>query len=512
MVYKIGSRKSLLAKTQSEQIKILLESQTTSSFEMVFITTKGDQDQHTPLWQMEINNIFTRELDHALTDKKTDLNIHSFKDLGLQRPPELTIGALTKRSFPHDILLIKNQTIKDLFNNKLPTLKIGTSSPRRTCNINRHLKNLLSYQGELSISSLRGNVNSRIEKLQNGEFDCIILAMAGLERLAMDTSAHKQLTLLLRDLNFLILPISLFPGAAAQGTLAIEIRQSDKTHLLPILAPIHDPASALEVTKEREAFAQYGGGCHLPVGIYVRKFEDGFIHCHQGLHQSLEINILKLDIVRNPPVHSPYIFIGQTGNHQTGALKDQQFIFNQLISYQTIPCTSHLNNHVVLSSDNVLNAINADRFNPTTLWTSGLRTMKTMFKRKCWVNGTGDFLGEEGLISFKNSQFINLFLKDLAWSYLTNDKSESTLGPSIPTYTRIKNILPTQYLEQIERTQIFYWMSFYQYEAYLKIFPGIATKCHCCGIGKTYKHFKERNIPAIPFINLNEFYQWLDTK
>ena len=479
---------------------------------MVFITTKGDQDQHTPLWQMEINNIFTRELDHALTDKKTDLNIHSFKDLGLQRPPELTIGALTKRSFPHDILLIKNQTIKDLFNNKLPTLKIGTSSPRRTCNINRHLKNLLSYQGALNVSSLRGNVNSRIEKLQNGEFDCIILALAGLERLAMNPNAHQQLTLLLKDLNFLILPISLFPGAAGQGTLAVEIRQSSQEQLLPILASIHDPASALEVTKEREAFTQYGGGCHLPVGIFVKKFEDNFIHCHQGFHQNQEINILKLDLKRKRPMNSPYVFIGQTRVGQTPPFINRQIIYNNLLSFQTILCTSRLDNNVVITSSNVLSAINFEKFDPTTLWTSGLHTMQTMFKRKYWVNGTGDFLGEEGLIAFKNSLFVNIFLKDFAWSYLTNDESKSTLGPSIPTYTRIKNSLSTEYLEQIEKTQIFYWMSFYQYEAYLKIFPGIAAKCHCCGIGKTYKRFKERNIPAIPFINLNEFYQWLDEK
>jgi len=512
LVYKIGSRKSLLAKTQSEQIKTILETQTTSSFEMVFITTQGDQDQHTPLWQMEINNIFTRELDHALVDKQTDLNIHSFKDLGLQRPPALTIGALTKRSLPHDILLIKNQTIKDLFNNKLPSLKIGTSSPRRTSNINRHLKNLLSYQGKLSVSSLRGNVNSRIEKLQNGEFDCIILAMAGLERLAMDTSARKQLTLLLRDLNFLILPISLFPGAAGQGTLAVEIRQSSEKHLSPILASIHDPASALEVTKEREAFAHYGGGCHLPVGIFVKKFEKSFIHCHQGFHQDQEINILKLDMERNRPINSPYIFIGQTREGQTPALKNREFIFNRLLSYQTIPYNGSLNNNIVITSSNVLSAINFEKFGPTTLWTSGLHTMQTMFKRKCWVNGTGDFLGEEGLLAFKNSLLVNIFLKNLAWSYLTNDESKSTLGPSIPTYTRITNAVSTQYLEQIDKTQIFYWMSFYQYEAHLKIVPGIASRCHCCGMGKTYKHFKERNIPAIPFINLNEFYQWLDEK
>jgi len=510
LVYKIGTRQSLLARTQSEQIKNILEAQTPHSFEMVFITTKGDQDQTTPLWQMNTHNVFTKELDLALAQKTTDLNIHSYKDLGLDRSPDAMIGALTKRSYPHDVLLIKNQTIRDLFSNNQSSLKIGTSSPRRTTNLHRHLKELLSYDGELLVSSLRGNVNSRLAKLQNGEFDGIVLALAGLERLALDRRANEELALLLYDLNFLILPLSFFPGAAAQGTLAIEIRKSDQDQLLPILECVHDKITALEVTKEREAFANYGGGCHLPIGIYVKKFEDGFICCQQGIYKNQAINILKLEIKRIKPTDSPFIFVGLADHNSPSTSKNRQVIFNQLLSYKTILHQTPLTDNTVITSQNVLSAINFATFHPTTLWTSGVKTMQAMFKRRYWVNGTGDWLGEEELIFFKNSKFINLFLKQPSWSYLTNDQSSSSLGQTIPTYTRIKNQISDEFKEQIKQCQIFYWMSFYQYEEYTREFPEIAAKCHCCGLGKTYKHFKERNIPAIPFINLNEFYQWLD--
>ena len=127
--YKIGTRGSLLALTQCGQIKDQLELKTGDTFELVVIKTQGDIQTSQPLWQMEGNNFFTKELDEALLKGEVDLVVHSYKDLGSVRPEGITLAAVTKRTYAHDILLIKNETI--------PTIKnrtefiVGTSSPRR---------------------------------------------------------------------------------------------------------------------------------------------------------------------------------------------------------------------------------------------------------------------------------------------------------------------------------------------------------------------------------------------
>jgi len=165
--YKIGTRGSLLALTQCKQTKNELEEKSNDSFELIPISTQGDQITDKPLWQLDGKDFFTKELDHALLTKSVDLVVHSYKDLGSERPEGIQLEAITKRKFAHDILLIEKETIKDLANKKVFT--VGTSSPRRTENIKQFLKDFLpniSSNIEIKVENLRGNVNTRIEKVK----------------------------------------------------------------------------------------------------------------------------------------------------------------------------------------------------------------------------------------------------------------------------------------------------------------------------------------------------------
>ncbi len=130
--YKIGTRGSLLALTQCTQVKNELERITGDIFELEIIKTQGDLITNAPLWQLDGKDFFTRELDHALIEGRVDLVVHSYKDLGSVRPDEIQIAAITKRSYAHDVMLIKKETVLKL--NEMKIFKIGTSSPRRMTN------------------------------------------------------------------------------------------------------------------------------------------------------------------------------------------------------------------------------------------------------------------------------------------------------------------------------------------------------------------------------------------
>lgn len=153
--YKIGTRGSLLAVTQSTLIKNELERISGDKFELVLIKTQGDQITNKPLWQLEGKDFFTKELDEALLAGEVDLVIHSYKDLGSERPEGIKLAAVTERRFAHDILIIPQKNVEALKNWK-GEFVVGTSSPRRIANLTHSLKNYLPGHPELRCETLRG--------------------------------------------------------------------------------------------------------------------------------------------------------------------------------------------------------------------------------------------------------------------------------------------------------------------------------------------------------------------
>ena len=294
--YKIGTRGSLLALTQCNQVRVELERLTGDTFELEVIKTQGDLITNAPLWQLDGKDFFTKELDEALLSSKVDLVVHSYKDLGSVRPEGITLAAVTKRTFAHDILLIKNQTIAELKNKN--EIIVGTSSPRRMVNLEQGLAPFLPFGAAKKISTkvLRGNINTRIQKLQDGEYDAIVLALPGIERLALTESSRIELQRLLTGMNFMTLPQSTFPSSASQGALGIEcaVNRSDKGELFNKLQKMQDATTVEEVSRERVAFNKYGGGCHLAVGINVKKKDNFFIHVHRGVLENEAVQVSNL--------------------------------------------------------------------------------------------------------------------------------------------------------------------------------------------------------------------------
>ena len=243
----IATRQSNMALWQASFIKQqLLKLYPHLQIELLGITTKGDQIQNKPLADIGGKGLFIKVLEEALLDGRADIAVHSMKDVPPELPESLEIVVILKRDNPHDVF-VSNQyaNIDELPDGAI----IGTCSVRRQAQI-------LAYNPKLTIKSLRGNVNTRLAKLDAGEYDGIILAAAGLERLALTNRICQ------------VLDIEMMLPSVAQGALGIEVLQN-KPELTALLAPLTNEESSICVHAERALVRALNGNCHSSIGAYA---------------------------------------------------------------------------------------------------------------------------------------------------------------------------------------------------------------------------------------------------
>lgn len=256
----IGTRGSELALWQANYIKTELE-KIGQEVELKIITTKGDAIQHLSFDKIEGKGFFTKELEDALLKGEIDMAVHSMKDLPTTQPEGLKIAAVSYRDLPEDWLIIRKDALE---NGKILNLKaapvVGTSSARRKAQIR-------AIRPDTEIKDIRGNVPTRLEKLRRGDFDAILLAAAGLNRLNIDLSDFQVLKFSPRE----------FVPAPAQGVLALQIREEDKL-LYAELRQLHNDDTLSCTNVERKVLKLYQGGCHLPLGVYCERDSLGAYH------------------------------------------------------------------------------------------------------------------------------------------------------------------------------------------------------------------------------------------
>jgi len=242
---RIGTRGSALALWQSEEVKRLIGLiPGAPPVELVIIKTRGDLQTDVPLWSTEGKGFFTAELDRALLGAEVDLVVHSLKDLATAMTEGTAMAAVLKREDPRDALLTRGGL--DFAN--LPVgARVGTSSLRRKAF-------LAKARPDLRQVELRGNVPTRIRKLDEGDYDAIILATAGLKRLGLADRITQRLE------------TALFPNAAAQGAIAICARAGDED-TLRWLRPLNHGETRAAVDAERAMLGRLEGGCQVPLGV-----------------------------------------------------------------------------------------------------------------------------------------------------------------------------------------------------------------------------------------------------
>ncbi|MES2527194.1 MAG: hydroxymethylbilane synthase [Bdellovibrionota bacterium] len=507
--YKIGTRGSLLAVTQSTLMKNELERISGESFELVLIKTQGDEVTNKPLWQLEGKDFFTKELDEALLKGEVDLVIHSYKDLGSVRPEGIKLAAVTERKFAHDILLISQETI-----NKLPTWEgefvVGTSSPRRITNLTAKLGNYIPHlrqkNAPIRCETLRGNVNTRISKLREGQYHAITLALAGLERLSQTHKSAEELSGLLKKMNYLILPQSTFPSAASQGALGIETREDrdDGGKLFKIISQLSHERTVEEVIRERKAFKEFGGGCHLAVGIHVKKVEDYFLHVHAGEVDGKRIEKKWLEGVTIPTLTKKKLFVGLPKGTRPGIVYDEYL--------EKVPAKRMLElekKHVFITSRYCLPSLQSSVVGrPASLWAAGSKTAGILTEAGFWINGTSDSLGTQDLQDLRNSMALRMMNPDLKddWLTLSHDDGKNDLGAVIGCYKRVPKKIDPAYENELREVGACFWSSYPEYQNFVKAFPFLKETLHFCGLGKTWDEFRKAGIKVTPLPGMEEFY------
>lgn len=255
----IGSRGSDLALWQAHHVKKQLEN-LGASVEIKVIVTQGDAIQDLSFDKLEGKGFFTKEIEQELLDLKIDLAVHSHKDLETNPPAGLKIAAVSEREDPSELLLINRGKTDGSQKWKLaPGAVIGTSSARR--------KSILrSFRQDLQINELRGNVPTRVQKLRDGNYDAILLAKAGVDRLKLDLS----------DLHVEVLDPKEFVPAPAQGVLGLQIREDDEA-MERLLANINHGDVASIIRIERKVLNLMDGGCQLPLGVYCPDTKTAYV-------------------------------------------------------------------------------------------------------------------------------------------------------------------------------------------------------------------------------------------
>jgi hydroxymethylbilane synthase len=250
----IGSRGSALALTQTNWVAEQIRRYNPGvRIRVEIIKTSGDRILDTPLSRIGDKGLFVKELEVALLESRVDVAVHSMKDLPTDMPDGLCIAAVPEREEQCDVLVSAHSCLDHLPEGA----RVGSGSLRRRAQI-------LSYRSDLQMLELRGNLDTRLKKLDSGEYDAIILACAGLHRLGLSGRVTEKL------------PFAICVPAVGQGALAIQSR-SDDERVKAILAPLENAAARVEVTAERALMSALDGGCQTPIGG-AASVNDGELH------------------------------------------------------------------------------------------------------------------------------------------------------------------------------------------------------------------------------------------
>ena len=261
---RLGTRGSQLALWQARTVAGLLE-QGGYDVELVIMKTAGDRLQDAPLTEAGGKRRFGKEIEDALLREEIDLAVHSAKDMSAVLPDGLDVAAVLAREDPRDALVLPHGTAAPAFDDLLE--RLGASSPRIGTSSVRRAAQLAGLLPGATFEPIRGNVDTRLRKLDEGQFSALVLAAAGMRRLGFGSRISSAI------------PIERCIPAPGQGIVAIEIRSSD-ARMRAAVTPVTDPRAAVSLVAERTLVAVLGGGCQLPLGAIALHDDGGGLHMH----------------------------------------------------------------------------------------------------------------------------------------------------------------------------------------------------------------------------------------
>lgn len=480
MKIRILSRKSDLAIIQSKQVGSALQKKFPNvSIEYMTKSTAGDKDLNTPLSEMPNPGVFTDDLRKELIKDNCDIVVHSWKDLPLDLGQRTTIAGTLNREDQRDIIFVNKKNINKIKISK--SISILSSSPRRIYNLKSFVPKYFPFKLEnINFKNIRGNIPTRFKKFLENDYDALVVAKAAIDRLIANPfpeflNLSNQIKTYIEKCIWMITPLSENPSSPGQGSLGIEIKKGN-TKLSNAISIISESKDMNFVNMERDILKNYGGGCHQKVGVSFFETNIGIIHSEKGetdegkkfykwkIHQHRKINDKNI----NPKDIFPF------------NIKDYNF-FDRIEIKENINKISTLNYHCVLITRKSSLPERANIPENNIIWTSGLKTWKSLADRGLWVNGSADGLGED-----INSNISSL--TSFPWIKLTHENApKSKIKKMIKTYKLQEKTIPFDFSEK----KYFFWMSFSAFNLAIKNNPAILEAYHACGPGNTYKEIKK---------------------
>ena len=504
---RLGTRSSLLAVAQSNLIRTELEAVHPGvQVELVHTDTRGDVDLQTPLTQVKDPDFFSAELDQALLDGEVDFCVHSFKDLARTRPPGITTAAIPAREQPHDVILFRADILEYLQHSR--TLRVGTCSLRREINVSDFLRATLpvSSQPVIETLPLRGPVDERVLRilpdtdsytnLEHEQLDAVVLALAGLNRLAGDPRGQRAIAHALDQARLMVMPLSACPAAPGQGALAVECRNDD-ADTKAILAALHSPQTAELIKLEQNLLDELAASDHSGVGATVIP--------------NAELNYVAR--VRGHVERNSEQLLEYTRSGQQYAAPAESKPWDDS-AWRVTPNTEWL--PVELPVEGAAFAAHWRALDGHTVsprlrcWTSGMGSWKKLAKQGVWVEGCADDLGFMAIAELLNSAALQL--PPLAnWTALPHeDAVDSWSGSGI---VHVMATYRSHQCDQRPPTSLadcthFYWSSARQFELLRADLPAEAV--HACGAGKTLQQLRAAGLTDVhAFTSRQEWLQWL---
>ena len=500
MLVKIAARQSDLARLQAFEVGRALEKADPKlKVEFSFRSSLGDQRADDPLWKMPEKGVFTEDFVADILSGAVDLVVHSWKDLPIIDREGTRIVATLARADARDVLLVR----RDRWAKRAGKFRVLTSSPRRIYNLEPFLKTALPW-GEagappLEFVPVRGNIATRVKKLVSvpieESYDALVVAKAALDRLLSSAkygadfaASEKELRAAMGLVEFVVLPLSVNPAAAAQGALAIEVR-SDRRDLIALCEKIDSPIDRACVEAERRELAKHGGGCHQKIGVTVLDRPYGHVQFIKGLTDAgLKLDSIKL--LRGPahvsawPKAAPSeIFSGEMKSLSRSMIRSD------------LPSGSFFVARANAWPDDARTA------DGEIVWTAGLQTWQKLAARGVWVNGSNESLGE-----IENPQVDVLAGRKISWLRLTHEDAarDQVKKNGMPAFATYRVEIEPPSISDLQRAKYFFWKSGSQFQQALSVCPAIAKGYHGSGPGKTFEVLTKNVAPERIAVFLSE--------
>jgi hydroxymethylbilane synthase len=500
MRLRIAARQSDLARLQAKLVGQMIQKQNPDcEIEYQFRASLGDLNQSDPLWQMPEKGVFTQDFLKDLLEERSDLIVHSWKDLPTEGSAETEIIATLPRADQRDLLLLRKDACLKIADSR--RLRILTSSPRRAHNLSEFFRGYLPWEiAEVEFQSVRGNVPTRVRKLFSQDVDALIVAKAALDRLMGSADPEfaevgRELRANLELCEWAVLPLTLNPAAAAQGALAIEIKRDAEPRLRQILTALNSKNDFECVQKEREILSSYGGGCHQKIGVSVLKREFGEVTFLRGLTDSGQV-LDRACLASGAPDEVRDFWPKDPKNSlffERVALPEEDFAWAKEAPFLWVAREAAWPENwpqscPLRSSDGALGQ--------QVIWTAGLRTWQKLARRGVWVNGSAESLGEAEPTRIETL----LGVDRLKWTKLTHQAGHQHPEMKLAATYRLQAKVDAKegakdrgsLARQLQAPSHFFWMSGSSFDQARQIAPEIINAKHACGPGSTAEHLRQQ--------------------